>query len=111
MSDHAWQHEDTPLRVGISTCLLGEEVRWDGGHKRSRFLTDILGSFVEWVPVCPEVELGLGTPREPIRLEGSVEAHRLVGTKSKDDHTGPMARYAKTRARQLVDEALCGYVL
>jgi uncharacterized protein YbbK (DUF523 family) len=55
-------------RVGVSSCLLGEEVRFNGGHKRSRFLTDELGPYVDWVPYCPEMEIGLGTPREPIRL-------------------------------------------
>lgn len=57
------------ILVGISACLLGQEVRFDGGHKQDRFLTETLGPFLQWVPVCPEVELGLGTPREPIRLE------------------------------------------
>ena len=60
----------TLLRLGISRCLLGETVRFDGGHKRDAFLTDILGRYVEWVPVCPEVEAGLGTPREAMRLVG-----------------------------------------
>ena len=57
-----------PIRIGISSCLLGENVRFDGGHKRDAFLVDTFGVFVEWVPVCPEVELGLGTPREALRL-------------------------------------------
>ena len=60
----------SPLRLGISRCLLGEEVRFDGGHKRDTFLTEVLGRYVEWVPVCPEVEAGLGTPREAMRLVG-----------------------------------------
>src|SRR5437899_3341862 len=66
----------TPLRLGISACLLGQAVRYDGGHKRDPFLAETLGRFVEWVPVCPEVELGLGVPREPIRLEGDPAAPR-----------------------------------
>lgn len=61
------------LRLGISRCLLGEQVRYDGGHKRDRFLTDVLGQYVEWVPVCPEVEAGLSTPREAMRLIGDPE--------------------------------------
>ena len=60
--------ETEAIRLGVSTCLLGEEVRHDGGHKRDPFLIETLGDLVEWVPVCPEVELGLGTPREPIHL-------------------------------------------
>ena len=62
--------DDRPIRVGISACLLGQEVRYDGGHKRDSFLVDTFGRFVEWVPVCPEVEAGFGTPREAMRLVG-----------------------------------------
>ena len=73
------------LRIGVSSCLLGREVRYDGGHKKDRFLTDVLGKHVRWVPVCPELELGLGVPREAIRLEGAEDAPRLVGTRSRTD--------------------------
>jgi uncharacterized protein YbgA (DUF1722 family)/uncharacterized protein YbbK (DUF523 family) len=75
-------------RVGVSSCLLGEEVRFNGGHKRFRFLTDELAPFVEWVPYCPEVEIGLGTPREPIRLTAD---GRLVNRSDTADHTVAMA--------------------
>jgi len=75
-------------RVGVSSCLLGEEVRFNGGHKRFRFLTDELAPFVEWVPYCPEVEIGLGTPREPIRLTAD---GRLVNRSGTADHTAAMA--------------------
>jgi len=98
------------LRVGISACLLGQEVRWDGGHKRDRFLAETLGALVEWVPVCPEVELGLGIPREPIRLEGDPAAPRLVGVRSRRDHTAAMARLARARADALARLDLVGYV-
>ena len=74
-------------RVGVSSCLLGEEVRFNGGHKRSRFLTDELGPHVDWVPYCPEMEIGLGTPREPIRLTAG---GRLVNRSGTADHTVPM---------------------
>ncbi len=63
-------------RIGISTCLLGEKVRYDGQHSQDHFLTDTFGRFVEWVPVCPEVECGLGTPREPMHLEGDPDDPR-----------------------------------
>lgn len=99
------------LRVGISACLLGQEVRYDGGHKRDPFLTDTLGPFVDWVPVCPEVELGLGIPRESIRLEGSPDAPRLIAVKSRADHTAAMARLARTRVAELARQELDGYVL
>src|SRR5438046_4397362 len=100
-----------PLRLGISACLLGQEVRWDGGHKRDPFLAETLGRFVEWVPVCPEVELGLGVPREPIRLEGDPVAPRLVAAKSRQDLTRAMTRLARTRAAELARLDLDGYVL
>ncbi len=75
-------------RVGVSSCLLGEEVRFNGGHKRYRFLTDELGPYVDWVPYCPEVSIGLGTPREPIRLTAD---GRLVDRGGTADHTAAMA--------------------
>src|SRR6185503_19048606 len=75
------------LRLGISRCLLGDEVRFDGGHKRDNFLTDVFGRYVEWVPVCPEVEAGLGTPREAMRLVGDPRHPRLVTIRSGTDHT------------------------
>src|SRR6266436_4047539 len=99
-----------PLRLGISACLLGHEVRWDGGHKRDHFLAETLGRFVEWVPVCPEVELGLGVPREPIRLEGDPAAPRLVAANSRRDLTRAMTRLARARAAELARLDLVGYV-
>jgi uncharacterized protein YbbK (DUF523 family) len=74
--------------VGVSSCLLGEEVRFNGGHKRYRFLTDELDPYVDWVPYCPEMEIGLGTPREAIRLTA---AGRLVNRGGTADHTVTMA--------------------
>ena len=79
-------------RVGISACLLGERVRWDGRDKRDRFLVDALGPFVEWIPVCPEVEIGLGVPRDPIRLAGDARAPRLVVERTGEDLTTRMRR-------------------
>src|SRR6266566_6770334 len=100
-----------PLRLGISACLLGQAVRYDGGHKRDPFLAETLGRFVEWVPVCPEVELGLGVPREPIRLEGDPAAPRLVAENSRRDLTRAMKRLACARAAELARLDLVGYVL
>src|SRR5438067_3023412 len=99
-----------PLRLGISACLLGQAVRYDGGHKRDPFLAETLGRFVEWVPVCPEVELGLGVPREPIRLEGDPAAPRLVAASSRRDLTRAMTRLARARAAELARLDLVGYV-
>jgi uncharacterized protein YbgA (DUF1722 family)/uncharacterized protein YbbK (DUF523 family) len=102
---------DGPIRLGISSCLLGESVRYDGGHKRDAFLTGTFGPFVEWVPVCPEVECGLGTPREPMRLvrvDGNV---RLLTVKTVVDLTDQLETYAQRRVAELEWENLCGYVL
>ncbi len=99
-----------PLRLGISACLLGQAVRYDGGHKRDPFLAATLGRFVEWVAVCPEVEIGLGVPREPIRLEGDPTAPRLVAANSRKDLTRAMTRFARARAAELARLDLVGYV-
>ena len=103
--------ESRPIRIGISSCLLGQAVRFDGGHKRHEFLTDTLGSFVEWVPVCPEVECGLGTPRESMRLVRKDGGVRLLTVRSAVDLTDQMERYAQHRVSELRSEELCGYVL
>lgn len=100
-----------PIRIGISSCLLGEAVRFDGGHKRDPFLTETLGRFVEWVPVCPEVECGLGTPRESMHLVRLKDGVRLLTVTTARDLTGRLDRYAKRRVEQLASESLCGYVL
>lgn len=100
-----------PIRVGISACLLGEEVRYDGGHKRDRYITDTLGKFLEWVPICPEVEMGLGTPREALRLEGKPEDPRLVFFKTGGDITDGMQAWAKARLDALAKLDLSGYIL
>lgn len=106
-----WRAPDLEIRIGVSACLLGQTVRYDGGHKKDPFVTDLLGRFVTWVPVCPEVEIGLGTPREPIRLEGDPAAPRLVGTKTGADHTRRMTDYARRRVAALAELGLSGYVL
>jgi uncharacterized protein YbgA (DUF1722 family)/uncharacterized protein YbbK (DUF523 family) len=98
------------LRVGISRCLLGEEVRFDGGHKRDTFLTEVLGRYVEWVPVCPEVEAGLGTPREAMQLVGDPQFPRLVTIKSGIDHTRALETMTTNRIEGLKNLDLSGYV-
>ena len=80
------------IRLGISTCLLGENVRYDGGHKLDRFLTETLGQYVDYVPVCPEVECGLPVPRESMRLEGDPDSPRLVTSRTKQDMTERMVQ-------------------
>jgi uncharacterized protein YbgA (DUF1722 family)/uncharacterized protein YbbK (DUF523 family) len=97
-------------RVGISTCLLGENVRYNGGHARDRFLTDTFGEFVEWVPVCPEVECGLPVPREAMRLVGDPGSPRLVTIDTDVDHTRHMQTWARKRAKELESEDLTGFI-
>ncbi len=99
-----------PLRLGISRCLLGDEVRFDGGHKRDNFLTDVFGRYVEWVPVCPEVEAGLGTPREAMRLVGDPAHPRLLTIKSGQDHTRALEKMTVNRLEELGDLHLSGFV-
>jgi len=98
------------IRVGISTCLLGERVRYDGGHKLDRFLTETLGRYLEYVPVCPEVECGLPVPRESMHLEGNPEQPRLVTSRSHEDKTAQMVTWAKTRIVEMEKDDLCGFI-
>lgn len=98
------------IRLGISACLLGENVRYDGGHKLDRFLTDTLGQYVEYIPVCPEVECGLPVPREAMHLEGDPESPRLVTLRTEQDMTERMVSWAKKRVVDLEKEGLCGFI-
>lgn len=104
--------DDSAIRVGVSSCLLGESVRWDANHKRDGFVADTLARFVDLIPVCPEVELGLGIPREAIRLvaDSDRDGVRLRGRASGDDHTTAMRRLARSRSKSLAGLDLCGYV-
>lgn len=96
--------------VGISRCLLGDKVRYDGGHKLDRFLVGGLGQFVDYAPVCPEVECGLPVPRAAMRLVGDPAAPRLVTITGGVDHTERMLSYAAARAEELAALPLCGFV-
>jgi len=107
----AWHQESGAIRLGISTCLLGEKVRYDGGHKRDAFLVDELGRWVEWVAVCPEVELGMGTPRPSVRLEEEQGGVRMVSPQTGVDFTARMNAFAERRVRELQQLELDGYVL
>jgi len=99
------------IRVGISACLLGEPVRWNGGHKLDHFLVSELGRFFEWLPVCPEVEVGMGVPRPSVRLERVEEEIRMIENETGRDHTRAMRAYAGRRAAALAKQDLCGFVL
>lgn len=98
------------IRLGISSCLLGNKVRYDGGHQHDPFLTATLGQFVHYVPVCPEVECGLSIPREPLRLVGDPDDPRLLTSRSGEDHTDRMKKWAAAKVKELEKENLDGFV-
>ena len=104
-------HEYGPIRLGVSSCLLGAEVRYDGGHRHDRYLTDVVGRWFEWVPVCPEVELGLGVPRPPIRLVHGGDDPRLVEVESGEDLTERMESFARETVDRLQKAGLDGFIL
>ncbi len=101
---------ENSIKLGISACLLGEQVRYDGGHKLDRFLYNTLGKFVKFVPVCPEVECGLTVPRESMHLVGDPESPRLVTIKTRQDITPQMRKWAKKKLDELKQLDLCGYI-
>ncbi len=98
------------IRIGVSRCLLGECVRYDGGHKHDPLVTETVGRWAELVPICPEVEAGLGTPREPMRLEGNPWRPQLVA-ESRRDHTERVVSWARMALPQLTGQGLCGFIL
>jgi uncharacterized protein YbbK (DUF523 family) len=98
------------IKIGISSCLLGEKVRYDGGHKLDRFLRDILGQYVEYVPVCPEVECGLPIPRSRMQLTGDPEAPRLKTAETDIDLTDRLTEWAKHKVTELASEKMDGFI-
>lgn len=98
------------IKIGISSCLLGENVRYDGGHKWDRYITDTLGQFFEWVPVCPEVEYGLPVPREAMHLIGTPDSPHLVTVRTGIDHTEDMLEWVAKKLKKLEKEELCGFI-
>lgn len=101
---------ETTIKIGVSSCLLGNNVRYNGGHAHDRFITGTLGEFVEFVPVCPEVECGSGIPRLTMHQKGDVQNPRLVTTKTGEDHTERMVKWANKRLKELAGEDLCGFI-
>jgi len=98
------------IPIGVSACLLGERVRYDGGHKHDVYLTDTLGAYFEYVPVCPEVGCGLPVPRESMHLVGTPDDNRLIGNKTGTDFTEPMRAYCERAIGELRSRRLCGFV-
>lgn len=99
------------VRVGISACLLGQGVRWDGGHKRAVHLADALGGRVEWIPVCPEVEVGMGVPRPPLHLVRGPEGTRMLEVESGVDQTQRVRAFSRRRVQEFAERSLSGFVL
>ncbi len=99
------------IRVGISSCLLGKKVRYNGGHKENDYITNVLDDFFTWVSVCPEVEIGMGTPREAVRLVGSPDQPRMVGTHTGTEWTDKMTAYSIAKTEKLKTLNLHGYIL
>lgn len=100
----------TTIKIGISSCLMGNNVRYDGGHKLDRYIRDTLGRYFTFVPVCPEVECGLPVPRESMRLVGDPSSPHLVTTRTAIDHTERMLTWSRKRVRSLEQENLCGFI-
>ena len=103
-------NNEEKIKIGISRCLLGENVRYDGGHKLDRYITETLGKYFDYVGVCPEVECGMTTPREALRLVGDPAAPRLMTQKTKKDYTDQMQDWGRRRLDGLEPEELCGYI-
>lgn len=103
-------NDNKTIRIGVSSCLLGNKVRYDGGHKHDRYITETLGNYFAFIPVCPEVECGLPIPREAMRLVGDPASPRLVTNRTGIDHTEQMNEWARQRVKQLAEEDLCGFI-
>jgi uncharacterized protein YbgA (DUF1722 family)/uncharacterized protein YbbK (DUF523 family) len=104
------RNSESKIKVGVSSCLLGEKVRWDGNHKRDLMVKNQLGRMFEWVPTCPEVEIGMGIPREAVQLTGNSKTPRMVGNQTGTDWTARMNRYSKKRSAELAKMGVCGYI-
>lgn len=102
---------DRSIRVGVSSCIVGEEVRFNGGHSRHRYVTDVLADFVDFVRVCPEVEVGMGVPRPTVRLVRAGDEVRLEDPKNGIDWTSAMKEFSRSRSSELADDDLCGFIV
>ena len=98
------------IKIGVSSCLLGKEVRYNGGHSHDRYITGTLGQHCTFVDVCPEVEAGFGIPRETLRLVGDADSPRLLTSRTGKDCTDTMLKWAQLRVRELANENLCGFI-
>lgn len=98
------------IKIGVSSCLVGERVRWNGEHKQDRYVREVLGKYFEYVPICPEIEVGMGVPRETVALYGTLDKPRMISKKTQTDWTQRMNHFVKGRIHQLARDDLCGYI-
>ena len=101
---------ENKIKIGVSSCLIGEKVRWNGDHKQNHYVREVLAKYFEYVSVCPEMEVGMGVPRETVALYGNLENSRMISKKTQTDWTIPMKSYIKTRISSLALDNLCGYI-
>jgi len=101
---------DSKIKIGVSSCLIGEKVRWNGDHKQNHYVREILAKYFECVSVCPEMEVGMGVPRETVALYGNLERTQMISKKTQTDWTKPMQKYIEDRINALTREELCGYI-
>jgi len=104
------KHHNDKIKVGISSCLLGNRVRWNAKHKHDYFFTEILSQYFDYIPVCPEVECGLGVPRETLKLKGNWRNPLLMTTNTKIDLTDLVKKWAAKKIKQLDSKNLCGFI-
>jgi len=98
------------IKIGVSSCLLGEKVRWNGDHKQDRYVREVLAKYFEYIPICPEMEVGMGVPRETVALYGDLKKQRMISKKTQTDWTKPMEQYIKGRISSLAHDELSGYI-
>ena len=101
---------ENKIKIGVSSCLVGEKVRWNGDHKQNHFVREILSDYFNYVSVCPEMEVGMGVPRETVALYGDLNKSRMISKKTQTDWTKPMESYIKNRISSLTHDDLCGYI-
>lgn len=109
--NHKKKDSPAPVRIGVSSCLLGEKVRYNGDHKKNKYVCEVLGKHFEWIPICPEVEAGMGIPREPVKLFGTKEDARINGEKTGTDWTRRMTKTAEKQIRKMQQLDVRGFVL
>ena len=98
------------IKIGVSSCLLGEKVRWNGDHKKDHYVSGVLANYFEYVSICPEIEVGMGVPRETVALYGNPEKSQMISKKTQIDWTSPMKNYIKNCLKSLAHDDLCGYI-